>query len=83
MTCFQNQSDSDSDNKDSVIRRRQNKIVYPLSYYSETESYDDDNFKNFGGKGNIWVKTDKSPILGLFAGNPGIKQSPSDPTEVV
>ena len=36
-----NGSDSDSDSKDSVIRRRQNKTMHPLSNYSD--SWDDDN----------------------------------------
>ena len=29
-----------------------------------------------------WVKTDKTPNLGPFTGNPGVKQIPSDPTKV-
>jgi hypothetical protein len=29
-----------------------------------------------------WVKEDKTPNLGPFTGNPGVKQIPSDPTKV-
>ena len=44
-------SDSDSDSEDSVIRRRQNKIVNPLSDCSESDtSYDDNNDSKFGEK---------------------------------
>ena len=31
---------------------------------------------------STWVKTDKTPNLGPFTGNPGVKQIPSDPTKV-
>jgi len=31
---------------------------------------------------STWVKTDKTPNLGSFTGNPGVKQIPSDPTKV-
>jgi len=31
---------------------------------------------------SIWVKTDKTPNLGPFTGNPGVKQIPSDPTKL-
>jgi hypothetical protein len=30
----------------------------------------------------IWVKEEKTPNLGPFTENPGVKQIPSDPTEV-
>jgi hypothetical protein len=30
----------------------------------------------------MWVKVDKTPILGQFTGNPGVKQIPSHQTEV-
>ena len=36
-------SDSDSNVKDSVIRRRQNKTVYPFSDYNENNSVVDNN----------------------------------------
>jgi len=29
-----------------------------------------------------WVKTDKTPNLGPFTGNPGVKQIPSDTTKI-
>jgi hypothetical protein len=29
-----------------------------------------------------WVKEDKTPNLGPFTGNPGVKRIPSDPTKV-
>ena len=50
-------TDSDSDSKDSIIKRMQNKTVHPLSDYSESDSSDDNNvIQNGGGE-----KTDKSP----------------------
>jgi hypothetical protein len=30
----------------------------------------------------MWVKEDKTPILGTFTGNPEVKQILSDPTNV-
>jgi hypothetical protein len=30
----------------------------------------------------MWVKEDKTPNLGPFTGNPGLKQIPPDPTKV-
>jgi hypothetical protein len=30
----------------------------------------------------MWVKENKMPNLGLFTGNPGVKQILSDPTKV-
>jgi hypothetical protein len=32
--------------------------------------------------GTMWVKEDKTPNLGPFTGNPGVKQIPCDPTKV-
>jgi hypothetical protein len=29
-----------------------------------------------------WAKEDKTPNLGPFTGNPGVRQIPSDPTKV-
>ena len=31
---------------------------------------------------STWIKTDKTPNLGPFTGNPGVKQIPSDLTKV-
>jgi hypothetical protein len=33
-------------------------------------------------RATTWVKEDKTPNLGPFTGNPGVKQILSDPTEV-
>jgi hypothetical protein len=68
---------SDSDN--SV---REIKTVLPEQSYSESEtsSEESDNTSNAGA--TTWVKEDETPNLGPFTGNPGVKQSPSDPTKV-
>jgi hypothetical protein len=33
-------------------------------------------------RATTWVKEDKTPNLGRFTGNPGVKQILSDPTKV-
>ena len=71
--------DADSDSDSSIIGNRQNKIVYPLRSYSDSEqraneSYDDD--ETLDSAVSTWVKTDKTPNLGSFTGNPGVKQMP-------
>ena len=78
-------SDSENDSDSSVIGNRQNKIVHPLPSYSDNEQCanegdDDDGIPDSAV--STWVKTDKTPNLGTFTGNPGVKQIPSDPTKV-
>ena len=77
-------ADSDSDSDSSFIGNRQNKIVHPLQSYSDSEQSanesDDDDTLDLAV--STWVKTDKTPNLGPFTGNPGVKQIPSDPTKV-
>ena len=75
-------SDSENDSDSSIIGNRQNKIVHPLPSYSDSEQSanksDDDETLDLAVF--TWVKTDKTPNLGPFTGNPGVKQIPSDPT---
>jgi len=78
-------SDSENDSGSSIIGNRQNKTVHPLPSYSDrdqsaNESDDDDETLDSGV--STWVKTDKTPNLGPFTGNPGVKQIPSDLTKV-
>jgi hypothetical protein len=47
---------------------------------SSTSSEESDNTSNVGA--TMWVKEDKTPNLGPFTGNPGVKQILSDPTKV-
>jgi hypothetical protein len=47
---------------------------------SETSSEESDNKSNVGA--TMWVREDKTPNLGPFTGNPGMKQILSDPTKV-
>jgi hypothetical protein len=56
--------------------------VWPEQNYSESEtsSEESDNTSNAGA--TMWVKEDKTPKLGPFTGNPGMKRIPSDPTKV-
>jgi len=77
--------DTDSDSDSSIIGNRQNKIVQPLLSYSDSEqsaNESDDDDETPDSAVSIWVKTDKTPNLGPFTGNPGVKQIPSDPTKV-
>jgi len=74
-------SDSENDSDSSIIGNRQNKIVHPLPSYSDSEQSDDDD-ETLDSAVSIWVKTDKTPNLGPFTRNPGVKQIPSDPTKV-
>jgi hypothetical protein len=72
----------ESDKDDSV---RERKIVHPKKSYSErqTSSEKRDNSNSTSNVGaTTWVKEDKTPNLGRFTGNPGVKQIPSDPTKV-
>ena len=77
-------SDSENDSDSSIIGNRQNKIVHPLLSYSDNEqsaSESDDDVETIDSAVSTWVKTDKTPNLGPFTGNPGVKQIPSDPTK--
>ena len=76
--------DTDSDSDSSIIGNRQNKTVHPWPSYSDSEqsaneSNNDDETLDLAV--STWVKTDKTPNLGQFNGNPGVKQIPSDPTK--
>ena len=77
--------DSENDSDSSIIGNRQNKIVHPLPSYSDSEQRanegDVDN-ETLDSAVSTWVKTDKTPNLGPFTGNPGVKQILSDPTKV-
>jgi len=77
-------SDSENDSDYSIIGNRQNKIVHPLPSYSDTEqsANETDDDETLDSAFSTWVKTDKTPNLGPFTGNPGVKQIPSDPTKV-
>ena len=76
-----NDADSENDSDSSIIGNRQNKIVLPLPSYSDSEQSDDDD-ETLDLAVSTWVKTDKTSNLGPFTRNPGVKQIPSDPTEV-
>jgi len=78
-------SDSENDSDSSIIGNRQNKIVHPLPSYSDSEqsaNESDDDDETLDWAVSTWVKTDKTPNLGPFTGNPGVKQIPSDLTKV-
>jgi hypothetical protein len=51
-------------------------VDVPDNIFSESGSEGSD------GDDTAWVKVDKTPTLGQFTGNPGVKQIPSHPTEV-
>ena len=78
-------SDNENDSDSSIIVNRQNKTVHPLLSYNDSEQCanegDDDN-ETLDSAVSTWVKTDKTPNLGPFTGNPGVKQIPSDLTKV-
>jgi len=42
----------------------------------------DDHDETLDSAVSTWVKTDKTPNLGPYTRNPGVKQIPSDPTKV-
>ena len=81
MFFTDNGSDGDSDSEDSFIRRSQNKVMCPLSDSSENDcSHDDKNDiqnvrENMGQNGQIGY-------LRTCTENPGVKQIPSDSTNV-
>ena len=69
----------------SIIGNRQNKIVHPLPSYSDSEksANESDDDETLDSAVSTWVKTDKTPNLGPFTGNPGVKQIPSDLTKFI
>jgi hypothetical protein len=58
------------------------KLCHEKKKYSEreTSSEESNNTSNVGA--TTRVKEGKTPNLGPFTGNPGVKQIPSDPTKV-
>jgi len=77
-------SDSENDSDSSMNGNRQNKIVHPLPSYNDSEqsANESDDDETLDSVVSTWVKTDKTPNIGPFTGNPGVKQIPSDPTKV-
>ena len=72
-------SDSKNDSDSSIIGNRQNKIVHPLPSYSGSEksaNESDNDDETLDSADSTWVKTDKTPNLRPFTGNPGVKQIP-------
>jgi len=77
-------NDSENDSDSSIIGNKQDKIVHPLLGYSDNEqsaNESDDDDETLDSVVSTWLKTDKTPNLGPFTGNPGVKQIPSDPTK--
>jgi hypothetical protein len=71
-----------SDSDDSMRKRQ---IVHPKQSHSEspTSSKESDNSNDTSNAAKTtWIKEDKTPNLGSFNGNPGVKRIPSDPTKV-
>lgn len=69
-------SDSENDSDSSSTGNRQNKIVHPLQSYSDSEqsaNESDDDDDTVDSAVSTWVKTDKTPNLGPFTRNPGVK----------
>ena len=78
-------NDSENDSDSSIIGNKQDKIVHPLLGYSDNEqsaNESDDDDETLDSAVSTWVKTDKTPNLGPFTRNPGVKQIPSDLTKV-
>jgi hypothetical protein len=62
-----------------AVDREQQRIV---ATDSKSDSSSDENAgSNIAGTAT-WGKVDKTPTLGQFTGNPGVKQIPSDSTQV-
>ena len=57
------------------------KFVHPSPSYSYSEQSDDDD-ETLDSAVSTLVITDKTPNLGPFTGNRGVKQIPSDPTKI-
>ncbi|PNF13918.1 hypothetical protein B7P43_G09860 [Cryptotermes secundus] len=77
---YESASDSDSQS-DSECGRGEQKIVTTDSELESDRSSDECEGSNIVGTAT-WGKVDKTPALGQFTGNPGVKQIPSDPTQV-
>ena len=62
----------DADSDSSIIGNRQNKTVHPLLSYSDKEqsANESDDDETLDLAVSTWVKTDKTPNLGPFTGNP-------------
>ena len=78
-------SDSENDSDSCIIGNRQNKIVHPFPSYSDSEqsaNESDNDDETLDSAVSTWAKTDKTPNLGPFTRNPGVKQIPSDLTKV-
>jgi hypothetical protein len=58
--------------------------LHPLPSYNDIEqsSNEINDDETLDSAVSTWVKTDKTPNLGPFTGNPGVKQIPSDPTKL-
>jgi hypothetical protein len=50
--------------------------------YSEGETSSEERDNTSSAEATTWAKEDKTPNLGPFTGNPGVKQIPSDRTKV-
>ena len=57
-------------------------ILYRVNNDSEQSANESDDDETLDSVVSTWVKTDKTPNIGPFTGNPGVKQIPSDPTKV-
>jgi hypothetical protein len=68
-----------SENYDFV---RETKIVPREKKYSESETSSEESDNTSHAGATTWVKEEKTPNLGPFTGNPGLKQILSDPTRV-
>jgi len=64
-----------------LLETGKTKLCNPLPSYSDSEQSADDD-ETLDSAVSTWVKTEKTPNLGPFTGNPGVKQIPSDLTEV-
>ena len=59
--------------------------MHPLPSYIDSEqsaNKSDDDDETLDLAVSTWVKTDKTPNLGPFTGNPGVKQIPPDTMKV-
>jgi len=58
-------------------------ILYGVNTESEQSANEsDDDDETLDSAVSTWVKTDKTPNLGPFTGNPGVKKIPSDLTKL-
>jgi hypothetical protein len=72
-----NYSKSDTD-----VSVRERKTVQPEKNYSESETSSEESDITSDAGATTRVKEDRTPNLGHFTGNPGVKQIPCDPTKV-